>query len=167
MLQIERAKFKVFGIFLKVPMVVIRHLLKAAQRSFEAKVAEMERDTDTGSVHSADDRGDDDDVRCLLSRRCPLLRRLTLEMSRAQGGIDWSAVEFASSEDRVISRNRKWSLLLCGRFSAPLVVAIVSTRAPSVIVGAFLTLTTSFSLPPPLPWNRLCLPPSLSCQTAR
>jgi hypothetical protein len=41
------------------------------------------------------------------------------------GGIDWSTVEFSAVEKRVISRNRKWAVMLWGRFSVPLMLAMV------------------------------------------
>jgi hypothetical protein len=64
--QIEREKFRVYGLFLTVPVTVIRHLAKAAQRSFELMVAELERDADAGGSGGSvigDEDGDDTAVR--------------------------------------------------------------------------------------------------------
>jgi hypothetical protein len=64
--QIESEKFQVYGLFMKVPMVVIRQLSKTAQRGFEAKQAEMERDTD------GDNGCSPDDVDNVSAKRTPL-----------------------------------------------------------------------------------------------
>ncbi len=65
--QVEREKFQVFGLFLKVPSLVARHLAQSARRSFDVMVAELERDADAGGSggsvagDDADDDNDDDE----------------------------------------------------------------------------------------------------------
>jgi hypothetical protein len=48
-----------------VPVAVVRHLSKAAQRSYESQMAEMDHDSDGDDGDHVDDRDRDDNVSCL------------------------------------------------------------------------------------------------------
>jgi hypothetical protein len=52
--QIERDKFHVFRLFMSVPPIVVRHLSKQAQQSYQTKLAEVRRDSDDESDNSKD-----------------------------------------------------------------------------------------------------------------
>jgi hypothetical protein len=52
-----------------------------------------------------------------MTRRC---------VAVSQGVVDWSNVDLKSQEHRVVNRQLKWSALVCGRFSLPVVAAMVS-----------------------------------------
>jgi hypothetical protein len=136
--QIEREKFRVFGVLMRVPSPVTRHLWSAAQRRHQQQLSEMDNDSDDDA---AGDRGDDRDCGNtdrddeVIHRESPQHRHgVRLDRSREcmQGGgiesIDWSTVSVEAKLPKhrlAVDRQLKWSARVCGRFSAPIVVAMV------------------------------------------
>ena len=109
-LQIEREKSRIYGMFMLVPMQVIKRLASQAQKSLEQMqnvLANQDQDALIGD-HDGDGPGhgalaDEEEQR-----------------------VDWSEIKLKSVKARAVSKDYTWSSMLCVKLSIPLLICIVS-----------------------------------------
>ena len=132
-MQIEKEKFRIFMIFLHVPVVVIRRLAQTAQTGYDA--ARMAIDSDLANAMDDEEQHDADVSAAMVIIILLSVHSRTTVCVLLQFALNWDKIDFSKSKPRKMTRSYTHALLLCFEFSLPAILCIVSRDCRQIMNG--------------------------------
>jgi hypothetical protein len=141
---VERDKFTLFYVLMQVPPVIVKSLNRVAQTGYDRLRLQLSSETSEVGEGEEEAMADAYEVCCervLLDFLpcCPAALCLctpfvfdfsthdlfALDWQEATQAVDWSTVDFSKSASRPMKRQHMWSVRVCVKLSAPLLIALL------------------------------------------